>query len=520
MTPHSTDRANQMSPLEIFGAMAHTSAPGAEPSPAFEAVLNKATSPTKAELHRPPVRQDAAERPERDTDIREEYASKKVSAPTRKKQPAKTGPVNRPQRKDDDREPRDEPSADQIGGRPATDSCQSSPPSEDVPEDQGAVPEEGTQPVDPASEQVLDDNAAAAPPLVTLVGELPGVVIRPGASIEPSESDDSQRSAATAPSTENSVAVNKPTVQQNEPVAFGDAALSPREYAAAVRDNVTLTLAEPEQDSVHMADPIAAIDQQTAAAGVEIQPVELGGNHKNNESGESDASDSRRQNAVDPPEQVAPSPDSLTNQQTQSAAAPPPAETAASLPKEAPAPQSDNSQQTAGVQSSPNRLPQHVLTRAEGHRIHNPAPVPVDSARFLSRVAKAFLSAQQREGNEVRLRLSPPELGSLRLQVSVQDGVMVARMETETEAARSSLVNNLPALRERLAEQGIRVERFDIDLMQRPSTGTPDRPSDPQQQNEPQPLRPLRAQQAISDAPARITLSTNWNGQGRLNVII
>ena len=45
---------------------------------------------------------------------------------------------------------------------------------------------------------------------------------------------------------------------------------------------------------------------------------------------------------------------------------------------------------------------------------------------------------------EVRLRLSPPELGSLRLQVSVQDGVMVARMETETEAARSSLVNNLP----------------------------------------------------------------------------
>jgi flagellar hook-length control protein FliK len=134
-------------------------------------------------------------------------------------------------------------------------------------------------------------------------------------------------------------------------------------------------------------------------------------------------------------------------------------------------------------------------------------------------VAKAFLSAQQRDG-EVRLRLSPPELGSLRLQVSVQDGVMVARMETETEAARSSLVNNLPTLRERLAEQGIRVERFDIDLMQRPSTGTPDRPSDPQQQQEPQPLRTLRTQNSASELTTSPAVSSDWNGNGRLNVII
>jgi flagellar hook-length control protein FliK len=145
--------------------------------------------------------------------------------------------------------------------------------------------------------------------------------------------------------------------------------------------------------------------------------------------------------------------------------------------------------------------------------------VPVDSARFLSRVAKAFTAAQQRDG-EVRLRLSPPELGSLRLQVSVQDGVMVARMETETEAARTSLTNNLPALRERLAEQGIRVERFDIDLMQRPTTGTPDRPSDPQQQPEPQPFRSLRTNQAKSDIPVSMPSANHWSGQGRLNVII
>ena len=174
---------------------------------------------------------------------------------------------------------------------------------------------------------------------------------------------------------------------------------------------------------------------------------------------------------------------------------------------------------TGSVAGSTSRLPSHVLATAESRRGRAAAPVVVDNARFLSRVAKAFISAEQR-GGEVRLRLSPPELGSLRLQVSVQDGVMVARMETETEAARAQLTNSLPDLRERLAEQGIRVERFDIDLMQRPSMGTPDRPGDPQQQHEPQPLRSLRTDQAKPEVDTPAVSSNNWSGQGRLNVII
>ena len=520
MTPHSTDRATKMSPLDIFGAMAHSSPPSAAPSPAFKAVLNKATPSAKADLHRQPAQQGAVEHPQQDTDARKESTPDKVSASAGKKQPARTGPSNRPQRKDDNRKRSDEPAADQVNAPPATDSCQSSPQPQDVPADQGVVHDDGTQPVDPASEQVPGDNVDAAQPLVALAEQFPDAAQQPSASTEPSQPSGPEVSAAAAPINENSVAVNKPALQLNEPQASGDAAQSPQD-AAAMDGNGPLSLAEPGHDSAKGADPIAAIDQQTAAAAVEIQPVEPAGNRKDHKSGDSNSSDSQQQNGVDAPQPIAPSPDALTNQQTQSAAPPPPAtDNAPSSPKDAPPPPSGNSQQTAGVQPAPSRLPQHVLTRSESHRIHNPAPVPVDTARFLSRVAKAFLSAQQRDGNEVRLRLSPPELGSLRLQVSVQDGVMVARMETETEAARSSLVNNLPALRERLAEQGIRVERFDIDLMQRPPTGTPDRPSDPQQQNESQPLRSVRPQQAVSDAPTPTSLGNNWNGQGRLNVII
>lgn len=48
----------------------------------------------------------------------------------------------------------------------------------------------------------------------------------------------------------------------------------------------------------------------------------------------------------------------------------------------------------------------------------------------------------------------------------MEDGVLTARMETESPSARTTIVESLPALRDRLAEQGIRIERFDVDLMQ------------------------------------------------------
>ena len=72
----------------------------------------------------------------------------------------------------------------------------------------------------------------------------------------------------------------------------------------------------------------------------------------------------------------------------------------------------------------------------------------VDVERFVGRVTKAFHTAQQR-GGTLQLRLSPPELGSLRLELSVRDGVMTAALETETQAARRVLLDHLPALRDR-----------------------------------------------------------------------
>jgi flagellar hook-length control protein FliK len=84
--------------------------------------------------------------------------------------------------------------------------------------------------------------------------------------------------------------------------------------------------------------------------------------------------------------------------------------------------------------------------------------------RFVQRVEQAFQSMSD-QGGTVRLKLSPPELGSMRLEITVRNGVMTARAETETPAGRNMLLDNLPMLRERLAQQDIKVQRFDIDLM-------------------------------------------------------
>jgi flagellar hook-length control protein FliK len=104
----------------------------------------------------------------------------------------------------------------------------------------------------------------------------------------------------------------------------------------------------------------------------------------------------------------------------------------------------------------------------------------VDAARFVGRVAKAIQTASER-GGALQLRLSPPELGSLRLELTVQNGVMTAAVETENPAARQVLLDHLPALRDRLAEQNIRIDRFDVDVRQEGSGGQAD-PRSPQQE--------------------------------------
>jgi len=100
-----------------------------------------------------------------------------------------------------------------------------------------------------------------------------------------------------------------------------------------------------------------------------------------------------------------------------------------------------------------------------------------DRARFVQRVARAFQAVGKSNGS-IRLRLSPPELGSLRLEITVRSGLLTARVEAETSTARNLLLDNLPALRDRLAQQDIKVKQFDVALMDRSPGGSPEQMAD------------------------------------------
>ena len=166
-----------------------------------------------------------------------------------------------------------------------------------------------------------------------------------------------------------------------------------------------------------------------------------------------------------------------------------------------------------------SRLPGEMLTSpvaTAGRR----GSAEVDSARLLTRVARALAAAQAREG-DVRLRLSPPELGSLRVEIRVQEGAMVARLEAETEVARSAILDNLPALRERLAEQGVRIERFDVDLMQRQTGGAPNQSDQRQANDSPGAARVgLPQRRAAEPAPSTAGAPRVITTPGGLNVIV
>jgi flagellar hook-length control protein FliK len=142
-----------------------------------------------------------------------------------------------------------------------------------------------------------------------------------------------------------------------------------------------------------------------------------------------------------------------------------------------------------------------------------------DRARFVQRVARAFQAVGKSSGS-IRLRLSPPELGSLRLEITVRQGLMNARVEAETPTARNLLLDNLPALRERLAQQEIKVKQFDVALMDRSPGGLPEQTADHTQPH--QRHGSDTAAQFSSDAiPTSGSRTVNRPGEGtQLNVVV
>jgi len=88
-----------------------------------------------------------------------------------------------------------------------------------------------------------------------------------------------------------------------------------------------------------------------------------------------------------------------------------------------------------------------------------------DHQRFIHRVAQAFTSGLRRDGI-LRLKLHPPELGSLRLELRFKEGKLHARLEADRPEVCNLLTDHLHQLRQRLEANNLSVEKFEVTLNQ------------------------------------------------------
>ena len=107
------------------------------------------------------------------------------------------------------------------------------------------------------------------------------------------------------------------------------------------------------------------------------------------------------------------------------------------------------------------RVPSAANVQAESRP--NSAISQQDRVRLVQRISRSF-SRLGPDGGQIQLRLHPPQLGSLNVQVKIEGRSMAAKVTTETQAAREAILEGLPTLRSRLAEQGYDISSFQVEL--------------------------------------------------------
>jgi flagellar hook-length control protein FliK len=155
--------------------------------------------------------------------------------------------------------------------------------------------------------------------------------------------------------------------------------------------------------------------------------------------------------------------------------------------------------QSLHVQSSSNPVSPSVLSDVpldpSARPTNSPVPSSGPSATAFgpptadevntARIQRGLNTAVQQQGGGITLRLTPPELGTVRIQLQVQGTSVNAQFHAESEAGRNLLQQQLGQLRNSLEAQGLSVERIGVQAMSS-STSSNSLQQDSQQQQQPQ----------------------------------
>lgn len=201
--------------------------------------------------------------------------------------------------------------------------------------------------------------------------------------------------------------------------------------------------AEPE--SSKEAQPAVRLDARQSAASSPQSPLRAG---EAAGADERDAGDTRTLRSARAPDEA-------------SAASEKPAPTA---PHPTPAPASG----AAPAHQQPNLA---VRLAPAPHAPQSYAPEQAHEQQTVSIMSRGLQAALSQRSGSLMLRLNPPSLGSLRIQVSVEQGVVSAAIEASTQAGQDILARNMDALRTALESRGMEVHRLEARLAPAPPQG-------------------------------------------------
>ncbi len=141
-----------------------------------------------------------------------------------------------------------------------------------------------------------------------------------------------------------------------------------------------------------------------------------------------------------------------------------------------------------------------------------PAPAPELVSQVAQQVERAIVGGLRRGEEQLKLRLKPPELGELRLELALRGENLKVVMVAETAAARDSLQAALPELRGSLADQGLRLEQFSVFVRHEGANSFGQQWGRPHQGGTPQ------AAQFIEQAEGGAAAPAAWADAGRIDV--
>jgi len=88
---------------------------------------------------------------------------------------------------------------------------------------------------------------------------------------------------------------------------------------------------------------------------------------------------------------------------------------------------------------------------------------PYQESKLVQRVLRG-IEQLGNGGGQVRIRLHPPELGTLQMTLKFEATQVTAQFEVENRVARDALLGNSQILKDRLKEQGLEVQKFEVEI--------------------------------------------------------